>query len=145
MVDNAALFARKIFLYVIAELKGCLLNTLFENAESFVTLQLPSDCSVVSFRTKKSEKQKTTIFCTNRPKRRKAPYMEISRDNDRNGKNFFNKKCYPLMVKKEAYKSNTLQLQNPSLGLIVKKYSLFSATSVLINSGLTTLLPPWKR
>ena len=52
----------------------------FENWESLVTIQLPSDCWV-GFWTNDSEKQDTITFCTNLPKKEMFPFLEMSRDN----------------------------------------------------------------
>ena len=62
------------------------MNTLYRNRKSFVTLQLPSDCSV-GFLTNESEKQDIITFCTNLPKKERGSiFMELPRDNDQKRK-----------------------------------------------------------
>ena len=68
-----------IFRTCLQKYRGCFLNNLHKSWESLVTLQLPSDCYVI-FGTNESEKQVTITFCTNLPKRKDAPIMEMSRD-----------------------------------------------------------------
>ena len=66
------------FSEVMAELKGCVLNTLHKSWESLVALQLPSDCWVV-FWSNYFEKQDTTTFCTNLLKReRNSKYGKVT-------------------------------------------------------------------
>ena len=62
--------------------KVCFLINLSKSWDSFVNLQLPSDCCLV-FLTNYCEKQDTISFRTNLQKRTEVPYMEISRHNDR--------------------------------------------------------------
>ena len=58
----------------------------------------------------------------------------MSRDNDQKGNNLSIWKCHVTLAKKDAYKSNDLQLQNHSSIFNHKNISLNSATSILICS-----------
>ena len=84
-----------------------------------VSLQLTFDYSVV-FRTKDSEKESATLFCTSLPRKelssdsdhgiKESPYLEISNDNDKKSK-------HHVTMTKKAYMRNILQHQFHSLTL----------------------------
>ena len=54
----------------------------------------------------------------------------------KNGKNRLIWKCHVTIAKKVAYKSNELQLLNPSLSFIVRNNSILSATNILCRSPM---------
>ena len=62
--------------------------------------------------------------------------MEMSRDNDKKGKNLLIRKSHVTMTKKDACISNEMQLQNLSLPLIQKNMSLPSANIILSRSHM---------
>ena len=95
--------------------RGYFLNNFYRSCESPVTLQLPSGCCVVLW-TIGSEKQATNTFCANLPKKeRGSMYGNTTWHCPKKEKNLLIWKSHVTRIKKDAYISNELQLQNHSL------------------------------